>query len=221
MVNFTLLPQQAALRELAATFASSVLAGAPSTYENYGNQFERFCATRPFYRQAVASGIVKRLVPSNLGGTGGSLLDTIILVEELYAVEASVSLSIISTMLGLGPLIAGGSAEQKEEFLKPFLNGEGEPLASLVLSEPAGSANWLEKGGSGLHTVAWEDRETGDWVIDGEKVRSTIRMCGIYRLIMTDVGYQLLRLGWSGSRYPMRRLSARPGSEKQRPRSIG
>jgi alkylation response protein AidB-like acyl-CoA dehydrogenase len=52
--------------------------------------------------------------------------------------------------------------------LKPFLSGEGEPLASLVHSEPTGTANWLQKGGKGLQTVARKDGD--DWVINGEKV---------------------------------------------------
>ena len=67
----------------------------------------------------------------------------------------------------------GGSAEQNAEFLQPFLSAEGAPLASLVYSEPTGTANWLEKGARGLQTVAWQEGD-GEWVIDGEKVCSAI-----------------------------------------------
>jgi len=73
--------------------------------------------------------------------------------------------------LGLSPLLLGGSPEQIKEALKPFLSGEGEPLASLVHSEPTGTANWLEKGGKGLQTVARKEGE--DWVINGEKMWAT------------------------------------------------
>jgi alkylation response protein AidB-like acyl-CoA dehydrogenase len=61
-----------------------------------------------------------------------------------------------------------GTPEQHERFLKPFLTGDGEPLASLVHSEPGGTANWLQKGAPGLQTTA---RKEGDfWIINGTKV---------------------------------------------------
>ena len=63
-----------------------------------------------------------------------------------------------------------GKPEHKE-FLAPFLSGEGEPLASMVFSEPGGVANYLEKGAPGLNTCA---RLEGDeWVLNGEKVGTT------------------------------------------------
>ena len=108
----------------------------------------------------------------------------------MYAVETSLSLTIISTGLGLSPLIFGGSPEQKAEFLEPFLRGEGEPLASLVLSEPMGVANWLEQGAKGLQTVAWEDTSTGEWVLSGEKVTWSTQSQISYELNITvGMGY--------------------------------
>lgn len=84
--------------------------------------------------------------------------------------DASVSLTIAATGLGLAPLIIAGNPDMWERFLPPFLSGEGEPLASLVHSEPGGTANWLENGGRGLQTTAYE--KNGNWVVDGEKVRN-------------------------------------------------
>lgn len=90
------------------------------------------------------------------------------MVEEMYKVDRSLSLTIFGTGLGLTPLLLGGTREQHDEFLKPFLSGDGEPLASLVHSEPGGTANYLEWGGKGLGTIA--RREAGEWVVNGEKV---------------------------------------------------
>jgi alkylation response protein AidB-like acyl-CoA dehydrogenase len=103
-----------------------------------------------------------------LGGYGGTVLSATLLVEEMYKHDRSLSLTIFGTGLGLTPLLLGGTPEQHKEFLEPFLNGEGEPLASLVHSEPGGTANYLEKGGKGLGCVA--RKEGGEWVVDGEKV---------------------------------------------------
>lgn len=104
-----------------------------------------------------------------LGGAGGALLDSAILVEEMYKSPGrSLALTIFGTGLGLSPLLIGGTPILHEEFLKPFLSGEGEPVASLVFSEPGGTANYLEKGGKGLATTA--RKEGDDWVVNGEKV---------------------------------------------------
>jgi alkylation response protein AidB-like acyl-CoA dehydrogenase len=96
-------------------------------------------------------------------------------------------LTIFSVGLGLSSLLIAGTPEQKEELLKPFLSGEGEPLASLLHTEPQGIANWLEKGGKGLQTVAKKDGD--EWVINGEKVGFLYRT--EYILTVIDLGYQL------------------------------
>lgn len=169
MIDFTLSEEQHGLRGMAVSFADGVLKMAAATYEKHPSQNERFRALRPFYRIAVQGGMIKGLVPQPLGGVGsGKVLDSAILVEHLYKVDRSLSLTIFATGLGLSPLLVGGTPALHEEFLKPFLCGEGEPMASLVHSEPTGTANWLEKGGKGLQTTA---RKEGDeWIINGEKV---------------------------------------------------
>jgi nitroalkane oxidase len=174
MIDFTISSAQQALRSQAASFASNVLSQAPSTYSKFARQDERFQSLKPIYEQAVAGGLIKGMIPQPLGGTGGSLVDATLLVEELYAADTSASLVIFATGLGLHPLMNGGSAEQRREFLKPFLSSDGAPLASLVCSEPSGSANWLEKGAKGLQTVAWQEGD-GEWVIDGEKVCNALQ----------------------------------------------
>lgn len=73
-----------------------------------------------------------------------------------------------ATGLGLTPLIMSGDKDMQQRFLEPFLKTEGEPLASLVHSEPNGTANWLEKGAAGLQTTARKDGD--DWIVNGEKV---------------------------------------------------
>ena len=168
MIDFTPSPSQLETRSSAATFASTVLSQARSIYEPHNTQSARFKCTRPLYSQAVRAGLLKGQIPGPLGGSSGPMVDAAILVEEIYATDPSVALTILGTGLGMTPLIFGGSPEQQERLLKPFLAGEGEPLASLVHSEPQGTANWLEKGGKGLGTTARMDGD--EWVINGEKV---------------------------------------------------
>jgi alkylation response protein AidB-like acyl-CoA dehydrogenase len=171
MIDFTLSPEQKQVRDAAKGFAESVLSNAHGLYAKHTSQKARFESMRPIYRQAMAAGLIKGQIPAALGGTAGSFMDAAILVEEFYAVDTSASLTILGTGLGLTPLLLAGSAEQQTRLLKPFLVDEGEPLASLVHSEPGGTANWLEKGGSGLQTTA--KRVGNDWIINGEKVGNT------------------------------------------------
>jgi alkylation response protein AidB-like acyl-CoA dehydrogenase len=170
MIDFSLSDEQSAIRGMAVSFAENVLKTAAATYETHPTQVERHRALRPFYRTAVEGGMIKGLIPKPLGGIGGTVLDSAILVEHMYKVDRSLSLTIFATGLGLSPLLLGGTPAQHKEYLEPFLSGEGEPTASLVHSEPTGTANWLEKGGKGLQTIA--RKEGGEWVINGEKVCS-------------------------------------------------
>ncbi|KAF4954897.1 hypothetical protein FGADI_4999 [Fusarium gaditjirri] len=168
MVDFKLSPSQVEARRHAQAFANTVLTKAPAKYNDLKDQLSRFQATRPFYREAVRHGLIKAQIPIPLGGTMDSLVHEAIILEELFAVEPATSLTIVATALGLMPLILSDATALQEKFFKPFLSGEGEPLASLMHSEPGGTANWLQQGGPGLQTTA---RKVGnEWIINGEKL---------------------------------------------------
>lgn len=179
-VDFQLSPAEEGIRVAAAGFAATSLKNARETYMKYADHKERFQSTRPIYRQAVAGGLIKGQIPPHLGGTGGTLVEAAILVEEMYAVEPATSLTIFGTGLGLTPLNLTGQPEHKE-FLAPFLSQEGEPLASLVFSEPGGVANYLERGAPGLNTTATLDGDS--WVLNGEKVRGSNKACCVNQIL--------------------------------------
>lgn len=169
-ISFHLSPSESATRTAAARFAQTVLLPSRATYLSHPSHAARFQATRPTYATAVSSGLIKAQLSPTHGGTGGTLVEAALLVEECYTVEPSAALTIFATGLGLTPLnIAGGPAHA--EFLAPFLSGEGAPLASLVFSEPGGVANALEKGGKGFQTTARKEGE--EWVVSGEKMWAT------------------------------------------------
>ncbi|KIW61604.1 hypothetical protein PV05_01705 [Exophiala xenobiotica] len=175
MIDFSLSPEQLALRNAIRAFAEANLKTARSVYESPGqtsSKWEnRFRSTQPIYAEAAKAGLIKAQIPKQLGGAGGPLIEAALVVEEFYAVDTSASLTILGTGLGLTPLILAGSPEQHKKFFKPFLEGAGTPLASLVFSEPGGSANFAEPGAPGFQTVA---RLEGDeYVISGEKIWAT------------------------------------------------
>ena len=90
---------------------------------------QRFAATKPAYEAMIATGFLRKCIPLAAGGESAGLIDTAIMVEELYAVNASVTLTLIGTLLGLLPLLIGGSQKQKDRFLPRFLERASTPFS--------------------------------------------------------------------------------------------
>jgi len=129
---------------------------------------ERFLATRPVYEAMVVAGFLRKCIPQPAGGENAGLIDMAIMAEEFYSVNASVTLTMLGTVLGLLPILLGGTPEQCGRMLAPFLKKSGTPLAGFCSSEPGGSANAASPPpGEGVRTFA---KLHGDrWVINGRK----------------------------------------------------
>jgi butyryl-CoA dehydrogenase len=148
-------------------FARDVLAGAVAC-ETLSTPEERFLATKPIYEAMVAAGYLRKCIPAPAGGDGGGLVDMAILAEEFYSINSSVTLTMLGTVLGLLPILLGGTPEQCGRLLAPFLKTSGAPLAGFCFSEPGGSANAASPPPSeGVRTVA--KLTDNSWTINGRK----------------------------------------------------
>ena len=167
-IDFTLTPQQRELQLASRKFARDVLADAKGGAENLPTPEQRFLATKPVYEAMMAAGFLRKCIPAPAGGDNGGLIDTAILAEEFYSVNASVTLTMLGTVLGLLPILIGGTPEQCGRLLGPFLKKNGAPLAGFCSSEPGGSANAASPPpGEGVRTTA--KLHGDDWVINGRK----------------------------------------------------
>ena len=167
-IDFTLSPQQRELQVASRKFAKDVLSSAKLAYEKLPTPEERFLATRPAYEAMVAAGFLRKCIPAPAGGENAGLIDMAIMAEELYSVNAGITLTMLGTVLGLLPILIGGTPEQCGRFLAPFLKKSGAPLAGFCSSEPGGSANAASPPpGEGVRTTA-KLRED-HWVINGRK----------------------------------------------------
>jgi alkylation response protein AidB-like acyl-CoA dehydrogenase len=166
-IDFRLTEGQRELQLRSRRFAREVLLPALQA-EALPTPEERFAATKPAYEAMIAAGFLRKCIPFFAGGESAGLTDTAIMVEELYAVNASVTLTLIGTVLGLLPLLIGGTEEQRSRLLPRFLKQAGAPLAGFCATEPGGSANAASPPpGEGVRTTAML---RGDrWIIDGRK----------------------------------------------------
>jgi len=107
-------------------------------------------------------------VPEAYGGLGLDLLTYLMVLEEIAAADASVSITVgVHNSLGCGLLVRHGSEAQKERWL-PRL-ARGEVLAAFALSEPEAGSD-----AAGLSTQArrvgrgWLLQGTKAWVTSGD-----------------------------------------------------
>ena len=166
-IDFTLTTTQRNLQLEARKFAKELLAGARAA-ELLATPEERFLATKPTYEAMIAAGYLRKCIPAPAGGENAGLIDMAILAEEFYSVNPSVTLTMLGTVLGLLPILLGGSPAQCGRLLGPFLKKSGAPLAGFCSTEPGGSANAASPPpGEGVRTTA--KRVGENWVINGRK----------------------------------------------------
>jgi alkylation response protein AidB-like acyl-CoA dehydrogenase len=116
-------------------------------------------------RLMADNGFLGITIPEADGGVGGQLMDAVIAIEQIAAVDPRSADVIQAGNFGAIRVLAQfASPEQKERYLKPLLRGEG--LISVAMTEPnAGSAV------TELQTTATPD---GDgFRISGQKVFTT------------------------------------------------
>jgi nitroalkane oxidase len=108
-IDFRLTSLQRALQLESRKFAADVITSA-RTAELLPTPEERFRATKPVYEAMVAAGFLRKCIPAPAGGDNG-LIDMAIMAEEFYSVNASVTLTMLGTELGLLPILLGDTSE--------------------------------------------------------------------------------------------------------------
>jgi hypothetical protein len=112
------------------------------------------------YAQLNELGLVGLLVPEELGGAGGTLVEMSLVYEELAKASASVSLLLSNSIEALVPIAKLAGEELRGEALARVLDGGEVPC--FCLTEPGAGSD-----ATALETTAVADG--GDWVINGRK----------------------------------------------------
>lgn len=147
---------QLTLRTSAAEFTRREILPYLDAWEDAG------ALPRELHRTAAVAGMLGVGHPEEMGGEGGTLLDGCALQEGFMAAGASggVMASLFTHGIALPHMIANGSADLVDRFVRPTL--AGETIGSLAITEPGGGSDV-----AGITTRAVRD---GDhYVVNGSK----------------------------------------------------
>ena len=153
--NFDLTEEQRAIRDTVRRFAREKIAPIAAELD------ERAEFPQETIRELSEMGIFGIGFPEEEGGMGGDTLSYVLAVEELSRVDGSHGITLAAhCSLGVWPVFAFGTPEQKAEYMPKICSGEY--LSSFGLTEPeAGS----DAGGTRTTAVL----EGASWVLNGSK----------------------------------------------------
>lgn len=154
-VSFQLTDEQEMLQKMARDFVAKEIIPIAAEYD----EKEKF--PRDIFDKAREVGLVNVNVPEEYGGLGASLLEEVILAEEIGYGCTGIGTSISANGLADLPIIIAGSEEQKAYWLGERLIDNGE-IASYCVTEPAAGSNVV-----GMQTRA--DKQGAKYILNGSK----------------------------------------------------
>ena len=164
-------PERRDLRALVTDFAAREIAPHLSQWEKEGQ------LPRDLHRRAAEAGILGIGFPEQLGGSGGDLMDVVVMTEALL--EAGGSGGVVSGLFSHGIALphvvdeadrrrergdTTGADELIDRVIRPVLTGQA--IASLAVTEPDGGSDVARLRSRAI-------RADGGWEVSGAKVYIT------------------------------------------------
>jgi len=149
-------PEQVSLQATTAEFVRREVEPHLQDWEDAGE------IPRSLHLSAAKAGLLGVSFPEEVGGQGGSLLDSVALQEAFFEAGGSSGLAagLFTGGIALPHMAAHGSPRQIEEFVRPAL--AGEKIGALAVTEPGGGSDV-----AGIRTTAVRDGEC--YVVNGSK----------------------------------------------------
>ncbi|SCL62157.1 acyl-CoA dehydrogenase [Micromonospora citrea] len=198
-------PERRQLRELTRAFVTREALPHLDDWERAGE------VPRDLHATAAKLGLLGIGFPESVGGSGGDLLDSIVVTEEIIRSGGSSGLiaALFTHGIALPHIVASGDAELVDRYVRPTL--AGTMIGALAITEPDGGSDV-----AGIRTTA---RRDGDhYVVNGSKtyITSGVRADFVTTAVCTDfpgsgsltllvidkgtpgftVGRRLEKLGW-------------------------
>jgi alkylation response protein AidB-like acyl-CoA dehydrogenase len=152
-------PEQQQIRDLARQFAEEQLRPHADEWERAG------ALPRGVIDQLGELGFLGMLIPEEWDGLGLDTVSYLLALEQIAWGDASVAVAMsVHNSLPTQMILAHGTPEQKERWLKPM--ARGELLGAFALSE-------AEAGSDAAALAAQATRTDGGWVLNGAKAWTT------------------------------------------------
>ena len=147
--------EQTLIRDTARAFAQEKVAPHVRAWEAAGE------IPRAVLSEMGQLGFLGMTVPEEWGGAGADMVSYVLALEEIAAADGGLSTVMsVNNSPDCAALLAYGSTEQKEKWLKPL--ARGELLGAFCLTEPHAGSD-----ASNLRTRA--ERRGNGWVLNGVK----------------------------------------------------
>jgi alkylation response protein AidB-like acyl-CoA dehydrogenase len=158
-VDLTLSPQEEAFRDELRAWLEQNHPG-----EEPGGDEAGFTFRRDWQRKLADAGWAGLSWPEEYGGRGATLIEQAIFNEEMARAKAPAPVNVLGLVMGGPVVIAHGTDEQKQRYLKPILTAE--EIWCQGFSEP--------ESGSDLASLKTKAvKSNGEWVVTGQKVWTT------------------------------------------------
>ncbi|MGH8272884.1 MAG: acyl-CoA dehydrogenase family protein [Gammaproteobacteria bacterium] len=152
-MDFALTDEQEMIRDLARKFAREVIAPNAAEFD------ARAGFPKDIVAQARELGLMNVSVPGEFGGTGGSVLDLILVAEQLGWGCTGITLAILLNNLAADPINIAANDEQRKKYFGLLAEGFG----AYALTEPAAGSD-----AGAIRTRA--EKHGKDWVVSGQKI---------------------------------------------------
>lgn len=151
---FGISSEQESLREIAGRFAADKIRPVAAELD------EKAVFPKDVIREGHALGLINLTLPAECGGSGLSIFDACLVIEEIAWGCSGFATSMVANDLALTPLRIGGTDAQKQKFIRPI--AESGAFASFCLSEPGAGSD-----AAGIQTTV---EDGGDvWIVNGSK----------------------------------------------------
>ncbi|GGV08736.1 putative acyl CoA dehydrogenase [Actinomadura cremea] len=150
-------PERTALRELVRDFTAKEIVPNLAAWEDAGE------LPRDLHVRAAGAGLLGAGFPEAAGGSGGDVLDPLVVTEEIIRSGGSSGLvaSLFTHGIALPHIIASGNGDLIDRFARPVL--DGRKIGALGITEPGTGSDV-----AGIRTTAVRDGDA--YVVNGAKL---------------------------------------------------
>ncbi len=152
-MDFALTEEQEMIRDLARKFAREVIAPKAAEVDAKAE------FPHDIVSQARELGLMNINVPDEFGGTGGTVLDLILVAEQLGWGCSGIGLAILLNNLASDPINVAANEAQRKKYFGKLAEGFG----AYALTEPGAGSD-----ASAIKTRA--EKKGKEWVINGQKI---------------------------------------------------